>query len=510
MPVKSPKTKDEAAPMNRLPFALQDFTRISWVNEEARTVWAGRISGINKMHAYLEWTSVVAGIRKCALQMLDKSQLIDRTSSLRSHGLELIILKSVRAASSYQSRISDATSGEDASWCVIGESENIAGFHRAFDDCDNVTMGRLLGYPECCIEYFQDFWVQRGLVDSTWLSALNTSSAIVANASVTCKSSKCSVHLRWIGVRPVFHLPCAIDCEMSARIAEKLARLAQSYRFVDEARWLSELMSMPMEWSALHGIAEIKTPLFKIVTNTDATAEKHVVRIEGTEYPAQGASGVVFPFRVRQKEPTQRFLNAVQTVELNAAAKGDLIEKQHFTDNGFTTNYAMARAHTPLVSACHRLLSELNDGKQTVLDLGCGNGLLLRRVADERSDVAIAGIDCDHHKIERAIDLNRRNDSKFITGDMFDIEILESHFGSKFGVCIVMLGRLSEVPIESAVHLLEWMEASAQKVLTYAYTDYLCNGTSLRSLADSHGIQLGEVTETDSVSIATICPGRVK
>ncbi len=511
MSLNIPKIEEEAAPMTRLPFVLPDFMRIAWVNEKARTVWAERITGINKMHAYLEWASVVAGLRRCGLQMLDESQLTERPIALRSHGLELTVLKKVNAVSSYQSRISDATSGRDcAYWCVAGVSHHIAEFREAFDGSDNVTMGRLLGYPECCIDFFEDFWVKRGLVDSTWLSALSTSSASMAGRLVTCTSSKCSVLLRWIGVRSVFHLPCAFDCAMSASIAVRLASIAQDYRFVDEMRWLSELISMPMEWSALHGIAEIKTPLFKIVTNTDATAQKHVVRIDGTHYPTEGASGVVFPFRVKQKEPTQKFQAAVEFVELSASVTGEPIKPVNYRDNGFTTNYAMERAHSPLVQECNLLLSKLNNGKQNVLDLGCGNGMLLRKIAILNSDVAIAGIDCDSHKIERAIDLNHGYKSTFISGNMFDIDMLEHHFGSRIGVCIIMLGRLTEVTSESAVRLLDWIGESAEKVLVYAYNDYLRNGTSLNSLADTLEIQLGTVTDTDSVSFATICTRRKK
>ncbi|MEZ6049638.1 MAG: methyltransferase domain-containing protein [Planctomycetaceae bacterium] len=497
--------------MNRLSFALQDFTRISWVSEEARNVWEERVSGINKMHSYLEWASVVSGVRECGLQMLDERQLSERPITLRSHGIDLAVLKRVNAVSAYQSRISDATLGADqVSWCVVGATERIAEFRDAFVGSDNATMGRLLGYPECCIEYFQDFWVEQGLIDSTWSSAVNTSSAVMSSGMVTCGATKCSAHLRWIGVRPVFHLPCAINCPKSEEIADQLAGLAQKYQFVNESRWLSELISMPVEWSSLHGIAEIKTPLFKIVTNTDAAAGKHVVRIEGTQYPAEGASGVVFPFQMRQEEPTQRLMSAVEFVELNASKKGKLIEREHYTDNGFTTHYAMERAHSPVVSACIGLLSELTGGERRVLDLGCGNGMLLRRVAEEGSGVAIAGIDCDYQKIERAIDLNGIEDSEFVCGDMFNTEILERQFGSRIGVCILMLGRLSEVPTENAVRLLKWIETSAQKVLVYAYTDYLRNRMSLGSLADELCIELDEITETDSVSLATIDPGKVK
>jgi hypothetical protein len=52
-----------------------------------------------------------------------------------------------------------------------------------------------------------------------------------------------------------------------------------------------------MEWSALHGIAEVRTPVFKLATDTDASAATYVVRHHGGGYPEHGATGLVFPYR---------------------------------------------------------------------------------------------------------------------------------------------------------------------------------------------------------------------
>jgi MoaA/NifB/PqqE/SkfB family radical SAM enzyme len=61
--------------------------------------------------------------------------------------------------------------------------------------------------------------------------------------------------------------------------------------------WLSEMLSWPFEWSSLHGIAEIRTPILKIAATTDAAAHKHTVQCKGDSYPEEGAAGVVFPYR---------------------------------------------------------------------------------------------------------------------------------------------------------------------------------------------------------------------
>src|SRR5262249_56063041 len=66
----------------------------------------------------------------------------------------------------------------------------------------------------------------------------------------------------------------------------------------EEMDWLLEVLDWPTEWSALHGIAEIRTPVLKIIPRTDATPHKYVVRWQGRNYPAEGAHGLGFPYRL--------------------------------------------------------------------------------------------------------------------------------------------------------------------------------------------------------------------
>ena len=63
------------------------------------------------------------------------------------------------------------------------------------------------------------------------------------------------------------HLPCSFDCKETAQIGEKNLSLLSS-----EAKDIGlEILSWPIEWSALHGVAEIKTPILKVSTRTDVT-----------------------------------------------------------------------------------------------------------------------------------------------------------------------------------------------------------------------------------------------
>ena len=102
---------------------------------------------------------------------------------------------------------------------------------------------------------------------------------------------------RWIGVRAVPHLPCSFDCAGTIRFGEQFLALGRRLGYAEEIGWIEEILSWPVEWSALHGIAEVKTPVLKMITATDATPYKYTVQIKGEKYPSEGATGLYFPYR---------------------------------------------------------------------------------------------------------------------------------------------------------------------------------------------------------------------
>ena len=108
---------------------------------------------------------------------------------------------------------------------------------------------------------------------------------------------------RWLGLRPAPHSPCRFDCPSTISLAEGMSEAAKAAGFEEEAGWLDEILSWPVEWSALHGIAEIRTPILKISTRTDATARRRSVRWTARDeaYPAEGARGVRFPYVTSRK-----------------------------------------------------------------------------------------------------------------------------------------------------------------------------------------------------------------
>src|SRR5262249_40209942 len=106
---------------------------------------------------------------------------------------------------------------------------------------------------------------------------------------------------RWIGPRAVPHLPCRFDCPATVTFADQLVEVGRRAGYDAEMDWLLTVLDWPVEWSAWHGIAEVKTPILKVSTATDATAQRYVVRRRGGGRPAEALDGLGFPWQVPVK-----------------------------------------------------------------------------------------------------------------------------------------------------------------------------------------------------------------
>jgi hypothetical protein len=181
---------------------------------------------------------------------------------------------------------------------IIGRLEDLQAFRAAWKSSDETTLGRLLGYPSCCTAFFRRVWVEDAMLDTTWPMASASVSASNGTRTVTVGGPpEANILWRWMGVRAVPHLPCRFDCQATVELAHQLVAVGREAGYREEMDWLGEILGWPVEWSALHGIAEVRTPILKVSTRTDATPVAYVVRRPADGYPAEGARGLRFPYR---------------------------------------------------------------------------------------------------------------------------------------------------------------------------------------------------------------------
>jgi len=272
-----------------LDFVLPDFLRLAWVNEPAREVWSVRFQQIVRAWAELEWLSVAAGIRNCALVRVPKRNYEAFLSKVEARGL-----KAAALITDEQSR------GPSVSHQVVVSraDEDLPRYQEVLRSSNHDPIGFLLGYPDCCRKAFLQRCSENAFWDPTWLTALETNDGPVAAFTVDLEQGPvANMLLRWVGIRAIPHLPCRFNCQSSILLGTRFLQLGIETGFQAEMEWLEQILSWPVEWSALHGIAEVKTPVLKVCTRTEATANKLVLRWKGSSYPAEGAQGLVFPYK---------------------------------------------------------------------------------------------------------------------------------------------------------------------------------------------------------------------
>lgn len=284
--------------MTHLNFSVPYFFRSMWTSDLARNQWEPRIRAIAAAISELQWRTVANDMRQCCIARVLSEQFEAKRHDFERHGLEVIPLsREVRGGPEYQSRVRPYVPGEPFQICVAlgkhGAARDLAEAVRCESDDE---AGTLLGYPGCCISSFLDDFRNSEYSDNTWSMARAsvTGLSMLEDEGRTIRIDKASlanILLRGMGVRAVFHLPCRFDCSKSIECAEGVIRSGRGEGFRAEMEWLEEILNWPMEWNAMHGIAEIKTAVLKCSTSTAATAKAYRVLVMGTEFPELGAKG---------------------------------------------------------------------------------------------------------------------------------------------------------------------------------------------------------------------------
>jgi|HubBroStandDraft_6_1064221.scaffolds.fasta_scaffold00435_9 hypothetical protein len=288
-----------------LALGMPGFLRFCWTSDKARETWAPRFKRVVSAWAEIEWASPKFGLRNCALATVSAEHFQEVKKRWVYHGLQWLRLDSeLGQAPSSNAVVPGMPLELSPLQFALGNAQDSARLNEMRRANNSDGVGELLGYPRCCRASFGQRCVSQGSIDPTWEMALEGLSVSNPEQILIEKPMVTNVLWRWVGIRAVPHLPCRFDCTHSVSFSHRFLAVGSELGLHDETRWLQEILSWPLEWSALHGIAEIKTPLLKMCTKTDVNITKRIVRCCGDNYPEEGARGVKFPYRT----PTQEML----------------------------------------------------------------------------------------------------------------------------------------------------------------------------------------------------------
>ena len=272
---------------DRADFVLPPFTRLAWAGEPARRAWQEPLLGVLAAWEAVQREAVRVGMRQASLFSVPLERLDEHAGASEAAGLTVVPL-GVDVTPPAPLAGAQAAVSLRVACCASGTEHAFAAAWRAGDEG---AVAEALGVPACCLAAFRG-WREDGVLDPTPLIA-----AAPANEDAQVEGHpECNVLWRRAGLRALHYLPCSWECAAS-RVAGRAHReLARALGLGAEGDLLLELLGWPVEWSSLHGISELRTPVFKVVARADATLGKHTVRWAGSAYPAGAPTGHAFPY----------------------------------------------------------------------------------------------------------------------------------------------------------------------------------------------------------------------
>lgn len=485
--------------MERLDFQLPEFTRVSWVSDQARQVWESRLERIKQIGSILEWRSVAAGIRQCNLLGVFPEDLVELSEEWMSQGLWGLPLEILRVPNiPYANRLS--SEGRPIFRYVVGKPELLLQFKQAYLAGDHDRIGSFLGFPKCCREAFQKTWVEQKYLDTTWPMAIDGSPHPSNLRDLTVTGiPEANLLWKWIGIRAVPHLPCSFSCQETQKLGQQLIALGHELGYAQEMDWLMEILSWSVEWSALHGIAEIKTPILKISTCTDATATQYVVRREGSRSPQEAAQGLHFPFQT-PRHPRLTQSNGFQRGLVHSLDTEILTYKPIVDLAVGTLRFRASRGQGSG--------PESSSLANTVLDLGSGNGSLSKQIAQRYPEAIPFAVHRDLRSIVSTDELSGQEDVP-IPGDLMTQESLwdtDRDHDRRYGLVVLRLASLFDVDEDKVEAFKASLKRHCDQILIYVLDEDLqaCSYETLAAMAGSLGFVTTAMREDAMVSLAKV------
>jgi hypothetical protein len=295
--------------MELLDFTMPPFARIQWASKVIKDKYEPMFEKAKRVYGILEKESVKHGIRHVTTDSVTADNFDFVQKEYIKNGLIFLPLRKVGTYNGFSNYHPPVVNGQPWHYYgVVADSiEYAEQFAHAESINDHATMGKLLGYPECCIDMLNNVWA-KGYVDPIFQQAQNSSNEIKKTETdnlIVIKGHDWESNslLRPFNIGTIFHIKDRIDCPHTLKIARDWIKLGQELN-IDGLREMEMFQRMPMEWDALKGIAIIKTPLFKASINSVTCTEKHQVRLEGTFYPEDAPNGIHFPWRTEDKFAT--------------------------------------------------------------------------------------------------------------------------------------------------------------------------------------------------------------
>lgn len=234
---------------------VKDFTRIIW--KKGKENLGRQLTQASRLFNDCEYQTVVEGRRLATTTHITLENLPQTLEKLNRDGLVFTPCKRSGFYQGFAHKHKEVKPGDPYYWfgCITKKVEDGEAFKEAEKVGDHSLMGKMLGYPECCTEYFKQNFPKN--YDPVWLN----------HDDVPDGEPVANILLRYFGIRIVSHLACSPYCEQSIKVGRERVELMRKMA-PELTDWLLEFLALPMTWNSYHGVVEVDTPNFLGLTHT--------------------------------------------------------------------------------------------------------------------------------------------------------------------------------------------------------------------------------------------------
>ena len=220
-----------------------------------------------------ELKSVISDIRRAGTIHIHSSSMMVNLNNIIDNGLIFLPILECSSVEGFAHKFYEPKQGEprDVFGVMTKKLSHARAFREAFNSNDHDFVGRMLGYPTCCINFFKNTWSY--IIDPVWQWAYNSPHKVIDSNTVEVTGyPECNMLLRYFNLRTTPHIVCSSKCESSRKLAMKLKPLTPTFDS------LIDILSKDMIWDGYKGEAVVKTDGFMGIGNSTPYSQKLVIK----------------------------------------------------------------------------------------------------------------------------------------------------------------------------------------------------------------------------------------
>ncbi len=239
---------------------IDGFVRL--IPKQGFSEWKNTIREMADLCRETEYQLVKKGHRKAATLHIKDENYKELTEKINRDGLIFTPILKARLSVGFSHEHQVAKEGEPHYWygCVTRNYEDGQIFKKAEGTeknsiTDHKKIGKLLGYPDCCIEYFDKHFSKNW--DPLWVNKSGLVEGYI----------ECNRILRYFGIQLSWHFSCSPVCK---KTEEKVKEWIVVMKEIDAelTNKVINLLGQNMTWDSYHGVVQVETPYFLGLSHT--------------------------------------------------------------------------------------------------------------------------------------------------------------------------------------------------------------------------------------------------